>query len=117
MAKTYTPVILADDEYAKQSANVEATRAAKAEADRAEREAFFEPLKSALDSECGKSFYQSLDSLRHAFDGDEYSENENIRAHLGAILSVMPNFYNIVGVNLSEPVDMTPVAGPVEPEA
>jgi hypothetical protein len=98
MAKksTYTPAQIEEMRAAVAAADAEA-----AETARIEKDAFFEPLKTALDNDCGRSFYASLDALRESFDGDEYSENANIRAHLGAILSIMPNFYAAAGVELT----------------
>lgn len=89
-------------------AEVKQYDADKAEAERIEKEAFFAPLKSALDNDCGRSFYASLEALRASFDGDEYSENANFRAHLDAILTIVPNFYAAAGVELTVPVEATP---------
>ncbi len=77
----------------------------RAEAKRVAKEAYFEPITSALDNDCGRSFYASLNALRGSFDGDEYPENVNFRAHLDAVLSILPNLYGAAGVALNVAVE------------
>lgn len=116
MAKrtSYTP-----EQIEEMRAAVAAADAETAEAERLEKKAFFEPLKTALDNERGRSFYNSLVPLANAFDGDEYPENASIRAHLEAIVNILPNLYNAAGVAITDTPEPVAVNDPVEgtPEA
>lgn len=111
MAKrtSYTP-----EQIEEMRAAVAAADAEVAEAERLEKEAFFEPLKSALDNERGRSFYNSLVPLANAFNGDEYPENASIRVHLDAIVNILPNLYNAAGVAIAEVAEPVAVNDPVE---
>jgi hypothetical protein len=99
-------------------ATVAAADAEAAEVKRLAKEAKFEPLKTALDTDAARAFYAKLDALRTAYDDDEYSENANIRAHLNATLTGLPGLFGVMGVQLTPPVDITPEATPeTTPEA
>jgi hypothetical protein len=110
--ETYVPAILSDDDLEKQEANVAATRAAKAEADRAARETYLAPLVELASRDCIRNLYNGLRETR-----EQYADDHNIVVHIDALLMILPNFASAAGVSL-DAVMVSPEASPeVDPEA
>jgi hypothetical protein len=97
-------------QYEEMRAELNQYDAAVEEAKRVAKEAFFAPIKTALDNDCGRALYRALEPLRNAFDGDEYPENANLRIHLDGIVSILPYLYAAAGVELTVPTETAPEA-------